>query len=97
MTVFGPTSANYDEALPPTLFTDFLHRSAFEEFYKEFSDGLDRPYGVGVLLNGTGKCFDTFFRVERLLNIEKAVPIPRKTVLKKGLFAKTLASCITQS
>ena len=53
MTIYGPSSANYDEAKDPILMTDWSHRSAFEDFYKEMV-GPGRPYMTSSLMNGTG-------------------------------------------
>lgn len=52
MTIYGPSSANYDEAVRPILMTDWNHRSAFEDFYKELTSGP--PPMTNILLNGTG-------------------------------------------
>lgn len=55
LTIFGPSSADYDEAIDPTLMTDNLHDSAFTEFHKEITPGQGPPQMVNILLNGTGK------------------------------------------
>jgi FtsP/CotA-like multicopper oxidase with cupredoxin domain len=47
LTIHGPSSANYDLAIRPTLITDWGHNSAFESLYT----GLRTP---SILLNGTG-------------------------------------------
>ena len=52
LTIYGPSSANYDEAVRPTLMTDWNHRSAFQDFYKELTIGP--PTMSNILLNGTG-------------------------------------------
>ncbi|KKY23553.1 putative multicopper oxidase [Phaeomoniella chlamydospora] len=54
LTFFGPSSADYDEALNPTLMTDHLHNSAFSDFYQEITPGIGPPAMVDILLNGTG-------------------------------------------
>ena len=59
MTIYGPSSANYDEAIDPLLVTDWNHRSAFEDFYLETSKE-GPPKMTSILLNGRGqyKCKD---------------------------------------
>ena len=52
LTIHGPSSADYDEAVRPTLMTDWNHRSAFQDFYKELTTGP--PTMSNILLNGTG-------------------------------------------
>lgn len=52
MTIYGPSSANYDDAVRPILMTDWNHRSAFEDFYLELTKGP--PNMSSILLNGTG-------------------------------------------
>ena len=52
MTIYGPSSANYDEALEPILMTDWSHRSAFEDFYLEMNER--RPLMTSSLMNGRG-------------------------------------------
>ena len=58
MTIYGPSSANYDEAKEPILMTDWSHRSAFEDFYLEMTG--NRPYMTSSLMNGRGeyRCTD---------------------------------------
>lgn len=53
MTIYGPSSANYDEAKEPILMTDWSHRSAFEDFYQEMTGG--KPTMTSSLMNGHGK------------------------------------------
>lgn len=63
LTIFGPSSANYDEAKDPILLTDWGHRSGFQEFYQEiaappFPGGPvppTPPKTNSILLNGRGK------------------------------------------
>ena len=33
LTIYGPSSGNYDEAQDPLLMTDWNHRSPFRDFY----------------------------------------------------------------
>ena len=52
LTIYGPSSANYDEAINPTLMSDWIHESAFEAFHLEL---VGPPPNVeSVLLNGIG-------------------------------------------
>ena len=73
MTIYGPSSANYDEAKEPILMTDWSHRSAFEDFYLEMV-GPNRPYMTSSLMNGRGtyNCTD----LER--NARKCTKPPKK-------------------
>lgn len=58
--IHGPTSANWDQAWPPILISDWSHRSAFQDFQVELGSqspptpGAD-PGVQSVILNGTGK------------------------------------------
>ena len=53
MTIYGPSSANYDEAKKPILMTDWSHRSAFEDIYVEM--GGNKPNMTSALNDGRGK------------------------------------------
>lgn len=55
MTIYGPSSANWDEARTPMLVTDWSHRSAFRDFYKETTGNPTFPKMNSVLINGQGK------------------------------------------
>ena len=50
MTIYGPSSENYDEAIDPILMTDWMHISAFEAW----TDGK-KMFADSILLNGTGQ------------------------------------------
>ena len=52
MTIYGPSSANYDEAKKPILMTDWSHQSAFQDFYQEMR-GI-KPIMTSPLMNGLG-------------------------------------------
>ncbi|OOF96743.1 multicopper oxidase [Aspergillus carbonarius ITEM 5010] len=58
LTIHGPTSADYDKAIDPIIFTDHNHRSAFQEYYQEqfATANLSRvpPKQTSILLNGHG-------------------------------------------
>lgn len=55
MTIHGPSSSEYDSSLDPILIADWGHRSAFEDWYKQFDDGLPMyPKMDSVLVNGVG-------------------------------------------
>ena len=55
LTIFGPSSANYTDAVDPLLMTDYRHRSAFADFYQEVVNGTGGPPAMSnILLNGTG-------------------------------------------
>jgi len=53
LTIFGPSSASYDEAKDPILMTDWNHRSGFQDFQTEL-DGSGPPKMTSILLNGLG-------------------------------------------
>lgn len=53
MTIYGPSSANYDEAIKPILMTDWSHRSAFQDFYVEMTG--NKPVMTSALMDGRGK------------------------------------------
>ncbi|MCJ1470910.1 hypothetical protein MMC07_009558 [Pseudocyphellaria aurata] len=53
LTIYGPSSANYDTAIDPILMTDWNHRSGFEDFQKELT-GNPLPVMDSILLNGNG-------------------------------------------
>ena len=52
LTIFGPSTAQYDDALDPWLVTDWAHESAFTGFNKELTK--PPPPLDTILLNGTG-------------------------------------------
>ncbi|KAF2186467.1 multicopper oxidase [Zopfia rhizophila CBS 207.26] len=52
--IHGPNSANWDEEWSPIIITDWLHKSAFEEFHKELA-GPPLPIADSILVNGTGR------------------------------------------
>lgn len=52
LTIHGPSSAEYDEPKDPILFTDWNHRSGFQDFQQELS-GIP-PKMTSILLNGIG-------------------------------------------
>ena len=54
MTFHGPSAANYEEALPPFLISDWSHNSAFHDFHVELA-GPGRPTMQSIILNGKGK------------------------------------------
>ena len=53
MTFYGPSSANYDFAIDPTLMTDWNHESAFTDIYQMYLGG-GPPVMNSILLNGIG-------------------------------------------
>lgn len=53
LTIYGPSSANYDEAKDPILMTDWNHRSGFQDFQKELTAN-PLPVMDSILLNGKG-------------------------------------------
>lgn len=54
----GPTSPmpenqDWTDELPPIIVSDWLHKSAFEEFHKEIAGG-NLPQADSILVNGKG-------------------------------------------
>ena len=66
MTFHGPSAANYEEALPPFLISDWSHNSAFHDFHVELA-GPGRPTMQSIILNGRGKRMRVFIWFNRLL------------------------------
>lgn len=54
LTLHGPSSAGYDQAIDPILMQDYDHRSAFQDFYEEVTPGMGPTTMTNILLNGTG-------------------------------------------
>ncbi|KAI9758556.1 MAG: hypothetical protein M4579_003048 [Chaenotheca gracillima] len=54
LTIYGPSSAPYDEAIDPLLISDWRHRSAFKDFYLELGQGKGLPEMNSILLSGKG-------------------------------------------
>ena len=56
MTIHGPSSDNYDEAIRPTLMTDWLHESAFGAWWRSLNGGSRADtFGDNILVNGSGR------------------------------------------
>ncbi|CAG8960632.1 hypothetical protein HYFRA_00013510 [Hymenoscyphus fraxineus] len=55
LTIYGPSSDEYDLAVDPILMSDWSHRSAFEDFQKELDPSHGRPLMTSVLLNDQGR------------------------------------------
>ncbi|KAI9845232.1 MAG: hypothetical protein M1837_004987 [Sclerophora amabilis] len=55
MTIYGPSSENYTEAIEPILMTDWNHRSAFEDWSWSLQPKQSRPEMTNILLNGKGR------------------------------------------
>ena len=54
LTIFGPSSVNYDEAIDPLLMADWNHKSAFGLFWEEVTPRAGPPNMTSILLNGIG-------------------------------------------
>jgi Multicopper oxidase len=54
MTFYGPSSANYDLAIEPTLMTDWNHESAFTDLSRMQFTNSGPPDMDSILLNGIG-------------------------------------------
>ena len=55
LTIYGPSSANYDYAIEPILMTDWNHRSAFEDWAYSINTNGAPPSMTNILLNGKGR------------------------------------------
>lgn len=58
LTIYGPTSANYDEADTPIIMNDWVHENTSVAFKEELAGGI--PLADSLLLGGQGnfKCSD---------------------------------------
>ena len=54
LTIHGPSSHEYDDAIDPILMTDWNHRSAFEDFSRMQFYRTGPPSMDSILLNGAG-------------------------------------------
>ena len=57
MTIHGPSSDNYDEAIQPTLMTDWQYQSAFDSWLQSLNNktlGRNATFADNILVNGTG-------------------------------------------
>ena len=54
MTIYGPSTENYTEAIEPILMTDWNHRSAFEDWSWSRQPEGKLPQMTNILLNGKG-------------------------------------------
>ncbi|TAQ91365.1 hypothetical protein B7494_g287 [Chlorociboria aeruginascens] len=60
LTIYGPSSSEYDEAINPLLISDWNHRSAFSDFFHELGvqipgAGTGPPNMTSIILNGSGR------------------------------------------
>ena len=55
MTIYGPSTEDYDDAIEPILMTDWNHRSAFEDWAWSLQPGRGLPAMTNILLNGKGR------------------------------------------
>ncbi|KAI1385834.1 putative multicopper oxidase [Hypoxylon trugodes] len=60
ITIYGPSSSNYDEGRDPILITDWSHHSAFESWQRELTLEPGLPTMNGVLINGIGNFAGSF-------------------------------------
>jgi len=60
LTIFGPSSDDYDEAIDPILISDWNHRSAFKDYNRELTQKPDIPKMNSVLINGLGMVLHSF-------------------------------------
>ncbi|KAJ3524320.1 hypothetical protein NM208_g12103 [Fusarium decemcellulare] len=60
ITIYGPSSSNYDEGKDPILITDWSHRSAFQEWQRELTGLPSFPKMNSVLINGLGNFAGSF-------------------------------------
>uniref|UniRef100_A0A0C4DHY1 Lcc2 n=1 Tax=Fusarium oxysporum (strain Fo5176) TaxID=660025 RepID=A0A0C4DHY1_FUSOF len=78
ITIYGPSSAPFDEGRNPILITDWSHRSAFQSWQRELVPNPTRPMMNGVLINGVGNFAGSFPRERFNMTVTKG----RKYVLR---------------
>ncbi|KAL4728117.1 hypothetical protein ACLX1H_004852 [Fusarium chlamydosporum] len=72
ITIYGPSSASWDEGRDPILITDWSHRSAFQSWQRELvPNNPTRPMMNGVLINGVGNFAGSFPRERFNMTVEK--------------------------
>ncbi|KAK3984630.1 laccase [Cladorrhinum sp. PSN332] len=71
ITVFGPSSANYDKGRDPIIVTDWSPRSAFEDWQRELVPKPSFPKMNSVLINGQGNFAGAFDRNKFSMSVEK--------------------------
>ncbi|KAK3367446.1 multicopper oxidase-domain-containing protein [Lasiosphaeria ovina] len=71
ITIFGPSSANYDEGRDPLLITDWSHRSAFKDWQRELVPRPTFPKMNSVLINGIGNFAGAFNVTQFHTSVEK--------------------------
>ncbi|KAL0932593.1 multicopper oxidase [Colletotrichum truncatum] len=72
ITIHGPTSDPYDEAVDPIIITDWLHNSSFEALYT----GVTPAYKRDILLGGPGHVVGDIHRFNHALQAELPIPKP---------------------
>ncbi|PWY89169.1 multicopper oxidase [Aspergillus heteromorphus CBS 117.55] len=64
ITIHGPTSYNFTDAIDPILISDHNHRSAFQDYYQEqFANAAENrvpPKQTSIILNGHGSYAGSF-------------------------------------
>ncbi|KAK3387770.1 multicopper oxidase-domain-containing protein [Podospora didyma] len=60
ISIFGPSSASYDEGRNPLIITDWSHRSAFQDWQRELVPKPSFPKMNSVLINGKGNFAGAF-------------------------------------
>ncbi|KAG5762735.1 hypothetical protein H9Q72_009171 [Fusarium xylarioides] len=71
ITIYGPSSAPFDEGRNPILITDWSHRSAFQSWQRELVPNPTRPMMNGVLINGVGNFAGSFPRERFNMTVDK--------------------------
>ena len=71
ITIYGPSSSNYDEARDPILITDWSHRSAFKDWQRELVPNPSFPTMNSVLINGIGKLLQYFALRRHITHINR--------------------------
>lgn len=64
LTLYGPSSAPFDEAWDPVLINDWVHENTSVAFQQELAGGI--PLMNSLLLNGSGMC-NINFDIKRML------------------------------
>ncbi|KAH7150181.1 multicopper oxidase-domain-containing protein [Dactylonectria estremocensis] len=71
ITIYGPSSANYDDGKDPILITDWNHRSAFQDWDRELTQKPSIPKMNSILINGIGNFAGSFPRERYNMTVTK--------------------------
>ncbi|KAK8195857.1 hypothetical protein M8818_007008 [Zalaria obscura] len=70
LSIYGPSSANYDEALEPIMMSDWVHDNASVSFLQELNGGI--PVMDSLILGGNGQRYEVIVQANPLPGHEAA-------------------------